>query len=310
MLDTICVQLDPHQSLNYSKLPLGKRKAWRPGLHSELLKLNKTTGLRLLLWQGKVRGFEVSLSRHYHQSASNSRPLTTQTQVDDAMQTLWREVDAVIIKPTVFPDWWFSRVDLAWNYLIDPQLFIFAHDHATHTRTKKWVVTYTQNNLTTGRDWVGGDLKLKFYDAQAKRRYRNPTIPTQKFFKVLRIEAQLEGKPLRNLLGYGTNVTSLNIRQCYNVFRSLFLEFKPQARAVTRMSTKDEALFYAESEGLNVFRQLLPSMGGLTRRNFKANFAQWKAQHVLFKVDWDAMLPAKFPPPLAKLRMIAASNRP
>lgn len=308
MFDTIRIEINPPLALNYSKLPRPKRKAWRPDVHSEPHTLEPISGLRLLLWRGKVDGAEVSLSRHYYRSASNSRPLTTQAQVDDAMRTLWRQVDAVTIKPTNLPDWWFSRVDLAWNYLIDPQLFIFAHDHATHSRTKKWVATYTQNHLTTGRDWVGRDLILKFYDAQAKRRYRNPKVPNQKFFKVLRIEAQLEGKPLENLLGCGTKVTSLNIRHCYDVFRSLFSEFKSQVREVTRMSTKDAALFYAESEGLKVFRHLLPKMGGQVRLNFRANFERWKKRKIPFKVDWDAMLPVRFPPPPAKLRVAAKQS--
>jgi hypothetical protein len=99
---------------------------------------------------------------------------------------------------------------------------------------------------------------------------------------------------IRRLMVNGRLLNGLNLYECYRVFRSILLKFRP--KPVPQIKSKDEALCYAEKKRVPVFR-LLANCGlgkkqiGRLRNVFTIHFFRE------FKVDWQKLLPqGKLPP--------------
>lgn len=304
MIDTVRLEfLKPLRiGDSYAQIPKGKLSG-----EGEVSVVDKASALRLVHYRPRkgnsvVRAVEVSLSRLYSGKPNNSRPLRSQTEVDEAMRMLWRIFGKFAPQPSP-GSWALSRTDLAWNFYTNAQHFIHAHSHATHARCESWAVTYSQNGLTTGRNWVGTGLLIKFYDRKAKARHLGKQEDKPKLIRnlprILRVEIEFTGQRLKQLLGKGQPVRFLDFAHCYQTFRKILLEFAPQTKEFVPIREMDEAVFWAEFKGLQVLTQLLSPSSGIsapTRTKLRRNYPRWLAQRTTYKVDWHWMLPPQFPP--------------
>jgi hypothetical protein len=276
---------------------------------NEVSVVDKRSGLRLIHKRNvgpnrnaEISAVEVSLSRLHSRRDNNSRPLRSQSEVDEAMRMLWK-IFGKYAPPPLPGSWAFSRIDLAWDFYTNAQHFIHAHSHATHALCESWAATYSQNGLTTGRNWVGTDMVIKFYDRKAKARHlgkqENKPEIVRKLPHTLRVEIEFKGQRLKKLLGKGQLVRRLDFAHCYQTFRKILLEFAPQAKEFVPIREKDEAIFLAEFKGLQVLTQLLSPSSGIsapTRRELRKKYPRWLAHRTTYKVDWHWMLPPQFPP--------------
>jgi hypothetical protein len=303
MIDTIRVEFG--RKLQIRRQSLSERELKQLKGHDTVLYNDDRTGFRLIRsGRGRTaRVAEVSLSRIHFNSRSNFRPLTCQQDVDAALRKLEEKICHVCRVAPKKLNYHFSRVDLAWNYRISPQHFIFAHDHSTHPMLEKQVVSYRRGNLVTGLVFEGHDALIKFYDQRAKvaEEERSISSTTSQSSRILRIEVQLRGKRLKSLFGFGNAYPKrLDFSRCYVAYRSVLLGFRDSVEPVCKVSTKDEAIFYAESKGLRIIRHLLNRMSGQAKRNFRNNYQSWLKRNSPFVVDWGAMLPLQPPPPVIK----------
>lgn len=304
MIDTVRLEFQKfaRNGDSYTQIPEGKSSA-----EGEVSVVDKASALRLIHYRSRngksaIRAVEVSLSRLYSGKRHNSRPLRSQSEVDDAMRMLWRIFGRFARQPSP-GSWWFSRTDLAWDFYTNAQHFIHAHSHATHPRCESWAATYSQNALTTGRNWVGTDMVIKFYDRKAKARHlgKQTDKPTLigNLPRTLRVEIEFTGQRLKKLLGKGQPLRSLDFAHCYQTFRKILLEFAPQTTEFVPIKAKDEAIFWAEFKGLQVLTQLLSPASAITaptRRELRKKYPRWLKQRTPYKVDWHWMLPPQFPP--------------
>lgn len=304
MIDTVRLEFEKLLKTgdSYAQIPEGESSA-----EGEVSVVDETSGLRLIHYRSKsgpsaIRAVEVSLSRLHSRRRNNSCLLRSQSEVDEALRLLWKIVGK--FAPPPHPaSWAFSRTDLAWDFYTNAQHFIHAHSHATHARCESWAATFSQNGLTTGRNWIGTGLVIKFYDRKAKARHLGKQVDKPKQIRnlphTLRVEIQFTGQRLKNLLGKGQLLRSLDFARCYQTFRKILLEFAPQAKEFVPIREKDEAIFLAEFNGLQVLTQLLSPSSGIsapTRRDLRKNYPRWLAQRTPYKVDWHWMLPPHFPP--------------
>jgi hypothetical protein len=261
--------------------------------------LDDKIGLRVGGNASVVFSAEVSLSRAVHRSRTNSKPVTEQDQIDQALKQIEKKISVYAGPPDQEPH--FTRVDLAWEYRTPPEKFFLAHRFATHPLIHKCVCLFRQKDRWSGISWLGGKMKIRFYDKLLEGAYYNsapkhiPGSGMKLRFPTVRIEIELEGDPLKRWLGHGGTVKGLNLEECYRAYRSLLMRFRDRSANLPRVTSLEEAAFLAEDAGLCVFDQL--RMSGKTRATFLAKYKRWQAERGGYKVDWSYMLPQQFPPP-------------
>jgi hypothetical protein len=261
--------------------------AIRPG------KLRKTNGIweipqkkvvKAVLKRGRVVAVEVSLPTLLF--GTNGTLIENQRQLDRALAETETALQTIAGPSKVQRS--FTRVDLAWHFLsAPPENFFLAHQFTNHSYAQTKMFVYRDfHRLITGVRWEGNQLVIHMYDKTL------PKTPTAQ--QIVRVEIQLRGKRLKKFMANGRPVKGLNLTDCYRVFRSILLKFRP--KPVPQIKSKDEALCYAEKKRVPVFR-LLANSGlsnkqiGRLRNIFTTYFFRE------FKVDWQKLLPqAKLPP--------------
>ena len=253
-----------------------ERKFRNGRIHHGLLTLDRKSNLRVDCKGDRIKAVEVSLPKLLF--GTNSKLISTQQELDNALQ----QVDLLLeefVEPATHPRI-FKRVDLVWHFEArSPQNFFFAHQHCNHPEIKKCVAVYRNHHVVTGVEWQGDRMKIKMYD----KTNREVSLPRQ----VVRVEIELRGEKLKNKLENGRIVDSLTLKDCYECYRATLRKFRP--KKVLIISSKDEALFYAELKGLKVFEQLNKTVCKKTISRRRSEIQKYLLNH--FKIDWDKLLP-------------------
>jgi hypothetical protein len=114
---------------------------------------------------------------------------------------------------------------------------------------------------------------------------------------VVRVEVQLKGKLLKELLGNGERVTKLDIATCYQAYRSILLGFVPSP--VAKVGTIAELLAIGERErwsssGVPAFNIYTHNRSPRQVIRIRRDMAAYRPS--VFNIDWTQLLPADGPP--------------
>ena len=220
---------------------------------------------------------------------SNGQLIKSQAEIDQAMARAAELLTQVGQPVGVISH--YSRVDLCWQFALDPELAILAHRHARHPRIRSNAGRYEGQSLF----WAGSGLRVRMYDKELEMIRRRGNI--------LRVEFQLQNRLLEDLMPAGEpRLNRLDFNRAYRVFRELMLGFEPNH--VPEISDISELLAIAEAAGCRY--------GGLSLFDIWARGKN--PQHVhrvqreiatlrprLFGVEWSTLLPADGPPEVVEL---------
>jgi hypothetical protein len=185
----------------------------------------------------------------------------------------------------------YTRVDLVWQFRIDPKLAILAHRHSRHLRIRRDSCCYEGQSL----HWVGRGLHIRMYDKTLEM--------TRKPGDVLRVELELHGRLLKHLLAPGdTKLAHLDFDRAYAAYLELMLGFMPEN--VPLVSDIAELLVIAEAAGasycnLSFFEIWAQGKNPEHVRRVQKQMAALRPRY--FALDWARLLPDGGPPPAVEL---------
>src|SRR5206468_1077338 len=93
----------------------------------------------------------------------NSRLIKSQVEIDGSL-TMVGQILSEISEPFQAIHN-FTRVDLVWQFRIDPELAVLAHRHARHPRIRSNVCRYENQSIY----WRGGRLRIRMYDKRLEQ---------------------------------------------------------------------------------------------------------------------------------------------
>jgi len=242
---------------------------------------DQATGYHAHGQQGDVVYHRASLPRLLH--GDNGNLIKNQTELDAALDRLKQKAGELGTSCT--PDSHFTRVDLVWQFRGDPAQYVQAHRNCRHARIRSDVIRYEQRSLAL----KGSELRISIYDKTLERFKRHGNI--------VRVEAQLRGRLLKEQLGDGDPVQTLDFDKCYQAFRRIMLGFIPpgipQASGIAQLLAIGEREQW-ESGGVAAFDLYTKGMSERHIRRLKSDMAL--VRPAVFQIDWSQLLPANGPP--------------
>jgi hypothetical protein len=255
--------------------------------------------VRCFCHNGEITDVEFSLPKLLF--GTNGRLISTQTEIDNALS----KADLMIqrIATRIATEREFKRVDLVWNFREFPQDCFLAHLHCHYPKKRRSIEYVSSAGQITSLGWGLRKTReaIKMYDKTAKK-IRNP-LP------IVRVEVQLRGDKLWQYLGNGKSPTCLDINTSYAAYRKIVVRLQPAA--VPQIQSKDDALAYAESQGVKVLAYLAKILSKRQMTRLRAKVAG--RLMMLKKINWQSRLPLrKLPPvyhqgprPRVKLRLVS-----
>lgn len=235
---------------------------------------------------GELRYHRASLPRLLH--GRNGKLLNSQVEVDAAMNLLQQKA-AEICNFNYDVDH-FTRVDLVWQFRGDAADFILAHRNTRHPRIRRGPSFYEARSMA----FTGSELRIAMYDKTLERHKQNGDV--------VRVEVQLRGRVLKELLGNGDRVTRLDLNTCYQAYRGIMLGFQPSP--ITEVSSIAQFLALGEREGwqaggIPAFDLYAKNLCPKQVFRLKRDMAACRAE--VFKLDWSQLLPADGPPAVVEV---------
>ena len=240
------------------------------------------TGLVASGTPGLVKRVQFSLPHVLF--GSNAKLIRSQAQTDEALL-----IAADILKQIGIPLGnieRFTRVDLVWQFLLDPRLVIQAHRHARHPRIRANAGHYENQSIY----WHGKNLRIRMYDKTLEQ--------TREPGDVTRIEFELHGRLLHDMLApAGAPVMRLDFNRAYVAYRELMLGFAPFDVPV--ISDIAELLAVAAAancryRGLSMFEIWASGKNPEHVRRVQKQLAALRPR--FFNINWEELLPADRPP--------------
>lgn len=250
---------------------------------------DRESGLRAEGDDHEIHYVEVSLPRLLH--GTNAKLIKSQAEIDEALRRLRMKLNEIGIRQTA--DYWFSRVDLVWQFRVDPDAFICAHKNCRHKKIRKDQGHYTGQSLY----WRGSELMIRMYDKTLEM--------TKKPGSIVRVEAQLRSRRLRKeLAGGAEQVTRLDFGKCYQAYRSLMLGFCPAA--MPKASRWVELLAIGQRadwqwDGVSMFDIWARGKSTKTLRRIQRELAAIRTE--VHGIDWSVLLPADHLPPVVEIEV-------
>jgi hypothetical protein len=288
MVDTVRF-FQPHELFEHAGLRPGWRS--RPSIVQDELSQKQTFALDHLAtgyWTSGERGHTLrhcaSLPRFLF--GNNAKLIQDQAQLDASLAKLFEKATE-LGRPTTEAVQ-FTRVDLVWQFQVDIQLFIQAHRNSRHSRIRSDPFLYEKRSLI----FKGSEVKIRMYD-KLREMFKN-----KRNGNVLRVEVELHGDRLKEELGGGEQVTSLNFDQCYQAFRHVMIGFEPPP--VPNAGGIAEVLATGMREGWTAGG--VPFFEWYTRNMSVRNISRLRRQiealrPTFYQIDWSKLLPADGPPP-------------
>ena len=245
-----------------------------------------TTGYRAYGDTYCLKYHRASLPRLLH--GDNGKLIKSQAELDAAMDLLLAKAGELGI-PQIH-GYQYTRVDLVLQFIGDPAAFVSAHLHARHPRIYSDPVRYETRSLAL----KGSELRITIYDKIYKTFKRNGNI--------VRVEIQLKGRVLMEMLGQGQKVTSLNFDDCYQTYRRIMVGFV--SNAIPKVGGGINLLAAAQRDGyrpngISAFDFYTTGKCERQIRRIKKELASYRS--VVHEIDWSQLLPADGPPPPVEL---------
>ena len=174
----------------------------------------------------------------------------------------------------------FTRVDLVWQFRGDTADFILAHRNARHPRIHRGPTFFEQRSMA----FKGSEMRMAFYDKRLQQ--------FKKKGDVVRVEVQLKGAILMELLGNGNRVTKLDFTACYQAYRKVLMGFVPSP--ITKVASIGEFLAVGEREGwyangIPAFDFYIRSHSARQVSRLRKEMAAYRPS--VFNIDWSQLLP-------------------
>jgi hypothetical protein len=240
------------------------------------------SGLRFSCGGGVVHWVEVSLPRLIFQG-DNSKLISKRSEIQRAL----RDADAIVsrfarLKST---DRSFKRIDLVWQFEVkDIPLFFLAHNEINHSEFRSGVARWRNANRQTGITWKAKEAKLRMY---LKPEWKNSVLPRKR--KIIRVELEMRYDRLRDRLNSGNDVTQIDLKKAYDVYRSCLLKLQPST--VPRLTDTNSIIIHLEREGIDVLSFVGRKRCGRTIADLRKQLAGPRLKE--FEVDWNQLLPTK-----------------
>jgi hypothetical protein len=229
----------------------------------------------------EVKYHRASLPRLLH--GNNGMLIKSQAELNAGRDLLQQK--ACEICNATFGNLHFTRVDLVWQFRGDTAGFILAHRNARHPRIRRGASFYESRSMA----FKGSQMRISIYD-KSREKFKHDG-------DIVRVEVQLKGRVLKELLGNGDRVTKLDFNTCYQAYRRILLGFIPSP--VTNVSTVAEFLSIAEREGwqsggVPAFDLYTRELSPRQIRRIQKDMASCRP--AVHKIDWSELLPADGPP--------------
>ncbi len=287
MIDTVRF-FRPHQLYNqplppgWSTSSFSHSSHTRPDPRHGVRYHHEASGLTASGDGGEIKTLTVSLPHLLH--GSNGYLIKSQAEIHAATQRM--DVLLSEVGRALNPGYRFSRVDLVWQFALDPERVIQAHRYTRHTRIRRNAGRWENESLF----WEGSLISVKIYD-KCREQFKRPG-------NVTRIEFQLHGKVLNQLLGDGFGkVTQLDFNQAYQAYRELTLGFcpadVPQGGSIAELLAIGEAAGWSHN-GQSQFDIYTTGMNAEYKRTLQRQVAALRPKY--FKLDWAALMPVDGPP--------------
>lgn len=185
-----------------------------------------------------------------------------------------------------FEHFHFTRVDLVYQFRGDPAKFVLAHRHARHPRIRGKVHNYSDRSLV----FKGSEMRITIYDKLREITGKNGDVT--------RVEIRLGGRRLKEELGAGELVTSLNFNTCYQAYRRILMGFQPvsipEASGIAQLLAVSERERWT-SNGVSAFDIYASGLCERQIRRLRSAMANLRPE--VHSFDWSTLLPAEGPPP-------------
>jgi hypothetical protein len=185
---------------------------------------NELPGVRVFIHEGVITKVEADLPKLLY--GHNARLLKSQEDIDLAFFRL-RQVLQSIAKPMgawngYFPgdnpaetSCHFTRVDLVWQFDLDPSFVLLALRNAKHPEIHKRTGEWSGQTLA----FPGTKIRISCYDKKAKARACVP-------HNVMRVEIQLSDEKISSHFGLGQGVLqTLSLQEAYKAYRDTLRQF-------------------------------------------------------------------------------------
>ena len=252
---------------------------------------DKTTGLRIGGTRFAAEWIEASLPTLLH--GHNGMLITSQQELDDALNLLYEIVDQVSELAADAAGDSFTRVDLVWQFKDNLEAFKAAHRNCRHRRIRKEAVEYDGQGMV----WKGTQLSVTMYDKRLKM-FKKPG-------DVVRVEVRLWGKVLRKEFTGSEHgdLRKLSFWRCYEVYREIMCGFCP-AR-IPRLSSMAEFLAMAAQagwkwEGVPMFDIWRVEKSPRHLSRVRKEMARLRPK--IHSFEWETLLPEDELPPLVELK--------
>lgn len=246
------------------------------------------TGLTLTGHGHKMQYIRVSLPRLLH--GTNCCLIKSAAELKQALR-MTRDLVETIAEPLGDPNERFTRVDLVWQFRLNPSDVMNAHRSCKHRSIRRVAGHYDGQSVY----WKGSEMQVRIYD-KCQQAYKRPG-------DVVRVEIQLTKRKLARELGDGRgDVRRLNFKGCYRAYRSLLLGFEPEALPTNGLSIA-HILALADRDdwrplGENLFDSYTRDMSARNIRRVRREVAA--ARPSVFQFSWRELLPADRLPPVVE----------
>jgi len=249
---------------------------------------HKDTGLTLTGYGRKMQYIRFSLPRLLH--GSNCRLIKSAAELEQALR-MARDLVESIAEPLGDPNERFTRVDLVWQFRLNPRDVMNAHRSCKHRSIRRLAGHYDEQSVY----WHGSEMQVRIYD-KCKEAFKQPG-------DVVRVEIELHKRKLARELGNGRGqVSRLDFRECYQAYRRLLLGFEPDALPANT-PTLAEILLAGEYNnwkhlGEPLFDWVARKLSERQVRRIRKQMSECRPS--VFQFSWKALLPPDRLPPVVE----------
>jgi len=235
---------------------------------------HRATKLRVSFDGNQMEYAEVELPRLLFNC--NSCVIASQSAVNRAVRLVSTLLDEITHPARSEPI--YTRIDLVWQIKGEIRDFILAYQHA---RTR-FVRSTAQIFPDSGLRWKGNGFVLQMCDKSLKNSGSKG--------KIVRIELQLQRKPLETLIG--KNIRRLDFHKLYSIYRETLLSLNQTP--VPKLPSLPHVLAFCEQQGIPAVAYWSAHKSTIHVRRIKKQVASIQIRK--FQIDMKNLFPLLSPP--------------